>query len=165
MPAHTLAWWFITRALSRDPDFVIGHHTEPYLRRWWIIPRNPLFNVYVHQILRSDDDRALHDHPWPNVSWLLAGSYTEVVPARRGQRPSADFAPGGVRKIKRYTDDVVFRWPWQSHRLEVTSGACWTLFITGPRVRRWGFRCAHGWRHWKIFTDPAAKGRVGRGCD
>jgi hypothetical protein len=49
----------------------------PALRRHLLIPRNPIFNVYLHHFLRSDDDRALHDHPWINLSLLLDGCYLE----------------------------------------------------------------------------------------
>ena len=28
----------------------------------------------------------------------------------------------------------------------------WSLFITGPVIREWGFHCPNGWRHWKQFT-------------
>jgi hypothetical protein len=55
--------WFKKIAGSRPPDFVIGGDS-PYMLRWWIIPRNKFFNIYLHRFLRSDDDRALHDHPW-----------------------------------------------------------------------------------------------------
>ncbi|WP_287865143.1 hypothetical protein [Achromobacter sp.] len=62
--------WLLGRLLRRHawrrpPDFVIGDAADPYLRRGWIISRNPVFNLYLHQFLRSDDDRALHDHPGP----------------------------------------------------------------------------------------------------
>lgn len=43
-------------------DFTIGGHERPYLLRWFIIPRNRFFNIYLHKFLRSDDDRALLDH-------------------------------------------------------------------------------------------------------
>ena len=62
---------------GRDPDFVIGPKDAPYLQRWWLIPRNRWFNVYLHHILHSDDDRALHDHMYFNVSVLLRGRYVE----------------------------------------------------------------------------------------
>jgi len=61
----------------RPPDFVIGPSEMPYLRRWWIIPRNRFFNIYLHQFLHSDDDRALHDHMYINLSILLRGRYIE----------------------------------------------------------------------------------------
>ncbi len=43
----------------RKPDFtVIGQGTEevPYLQRWWVIPRNRWFNIYLHKFQHSDDD-------------------------------------------------------------------------------------------------------------
>jgi hypothetical protein len=147
------------------PDFVIGDPRNPYLLRWWLIPRNPWFNIYLHKILRSDDDRALHDHPWWNVSVLLRGSYDEVVPSYPYQHPMWDYGLYGTRTYRRRQGQLVFRRPHYAHRLVVRPGEpCWTLFITGPRVREWGFRCAHGWLHWQKFTHPADKGQIGQGC-
>lgn len=68
----------IARAQRRLPDFVIGGHANPYLLRWWLIPRNRVFNIYLHKFLRDDDDRALHDHPWFWCSIMLRGEYVEV---------------------------------------------------------------------------------------
>lgn len=140
----------------RAPDQVIGGLARPYLRRWFLIPRNPLVNVYLHQFLRSDDDRALHDHPWVNLSILLAGSYTEHT-----------IEAGGVHvRRRRRAGDWVARGARAAHRIELHAGPCWTLFITGPRVRSWGFHCPGGWRHWRDFTNPAGGGRtIGRGCE
>lgn len=172
-----LAHWLIDRAYRRDPDIVIGGEASPYLRRWWLIPRNPFFNVYLHQFLRSDDDRALHDHMYFNCSIVLRGRYFEHT-----------IAAGGVHhRTTRIAGDVVFRSPWKAHRIELfrrwlppvllPDGSlsrqsigelpCWSLFITGPRLREWGFHCPKaGWIHWRAFTDPATQGRtVGRGCD
>lgn len=141
----------------RAPDFVVGSALSPYLRRWWVIPRNRWFNIYLHQFLRSDDDRALHDHPWWWLSVMLRGHYTEHT-----------IAAGGVHRQKRYVAGCVrLHSPWFAHRLEVQPQAsCWSLFITGPRVREWGFHCSRGWVSWRRFTDPATNGAtVGRGCD
>jgi hypothetical protein len=84
--ARLVAW-----GMNRVPDFVIGGEQRPYLLRHFVIPRNPLFNVYLHCFLRSDDDRAHHDHPWLfNMSWLLDGEYIEHTIARGGgSRPNA----------------------------------------------------------------------------
>lgn len=153
----TFADRLIARVTRRPPDFVIGGEERPYLRRWWVIPRNPVFNVYLHEFLRSDDDRALHDHPWANVSVLLRGEYVEHVP--EGARP------------RRAGDVVVRLLGSMRHRIELVRDragaerACWTLFITGPRYRAWGFACEHGWVHWKDFTAPRDRGAIGRGCD
>lgn len=138
-------------ARARSPDFVIGGHEAPYLLRWWLLPRNPVFNVYVHQFLRSDEDRALHTHPWLfNASWLMEGNYREWTAAGATERAAGDFK---------------FRWGPAAHRIELTHDVCWTLFITGPRARKWGFLCPQGFVHWKLFTAADDKGAVGRGCD
>ena len=134
-----------------QPDRIIGGVESPYLMRWHVIPRNRWCNVYFHWFLRSDDDRALHDHPWVNVSIILSGRYLEH---RRG-RPA----------VMRESGQVVARLPTSAHRIELVAGPVWTLFLTGPFRREWGFHCPQGWRHWRDFTSGANGERVGKGCD
>ena len=142
----------IDRNLKRAPDFIIGDPRRPYMLRWFLIPRNRFFNVYHHRILRSDDDRALHDHPWWSLSIVLDGQMLEVL-------------PDDVRRQLR-EGDIVLRRADSAHRLELRDHAwCHTLFITGPRIREWGFHCPQGWKHWKDFTAPGDSGQVGKGCD
>lgn len=136
-------------AERHTPDFVIG---AGYLYRWWLIPRNPICNIYLHQIRADDDDRALHTHPWINCSIVLDGGYWEHV--------------SGGKAIPRRAGSIVFRWPSTAHRLElVNSQPAWTLFITGPRVREWGFWCGERFVHWRDFTAPGKPGQIGRGCE
>mgnify|MGYP000066528385 CR=1 FL=1 len=52
-----------------------------------------------------------------------------------------------------------------AHRIELVAGPVWTLFLTGPFRREWGFHCPQGWRHWRDFTSGANGERVGKGCD
>lgn len=161
----------LVRALTRiadvrQPDLVIGETHRPYLRRWYVWPRNRWCNLYLHQILRSDDDRALHDHPWWNASLILAGIYIEHT-----------IAAGGVhRRTPRDAGTLVVRGARRAHRLEVPElswlppdcdrdGGVWTLFLTGPRLRAWGFHCPGGWRAWQDFTAGDHGERIGRGCD
>lgn len=139
---------------GRAPDVEIGGSENPYLRRWFLIPRNRWFNIYLHHFCRSDDDRALHDHPWWNLSVLLRGQYVEHT-----------IEPGGVnRRTTRVAGEMKLRRAKAAHRIELTDGPCWTLFITGPRVRDWGFHCPQGWRHWRIFTSGPNGETIGRGC-
>lgn len=142
-------------AAARAPDFVIGGQEDPYLLRWWLLPRNPVFNVYVHLFLRSDDDRATHDHPWANCSILLQGEYTEHT-----------IAAGGVhhRQVLK-AGDWKFRMSGRmAHRIELHAGSCWTLFITGPAYRTWGFHCTNRWVPWNEFVDARDAGSIGKGC-
>jgi len=147
------------RRIFRKPDFVIGDPDDPYLLRWWVIPRNRRFNIYLHCFCRSDDDRALHDHPWRNMSILLSGSYIEHM-------------SGGVQKLRKpWRPWAFWRLPVRraesAHRVELIDGRrVWTLFVTGPVCREWGFHCPQGWRHHKEFISVVPGGNtIGRGCE
>lgn len=140
----------------READFVIGPPSNPYLMRWWLVPRNPLLNVYLHYIIKSDDDRALHDHPWPSLSLMIYGELGEYYKDGDSVR---------YREIRE--GQWVRRRAAFAHRLVVAPGTlgAWTVFITGPRVRSWGFHCPQGWRHHREYTLPSDSGQVGRGCE
>lgn len=153
----------------RPPDLEIGGATNPYLRRWFVIPRNRLANIYLHQFLRDDDDRALHDHPWPNLSIVLRGMYQEVAFARR-PRQGEPLPPTVIRQ--RRAGQWVGRHARTAHRVVLPRDAagrpqpCWSLFLTGPNWRSWGFWCPAGrWVHWRKFTAGPRGELVGRGCD
>lgn len=155
---HGLAWF--KRWFTGKPHQVIGDGS-PYLLRWYVIPRNPLLNIYVHKFLRSDDDRALHDHPWWFVSLVLRGGYVEVHEADHGKtmalcrtsildwgspfrsrmvafRPATwrhrVVLPHELRQVQ-YADGT-----W-SRETQMVEKPCWTLIVTGPKVREWGFWC------------------------
>lgn len=146
-------------AANRPPNFIVGA-TDPqgaYLRRWYLLPRNTVCNIYLHHFLRSDDDRALHDHPWHWASLLLRGRYVEHT-----------IAAGGVHQRRmRQAGSLKLAGPKRAHRVELIGHeTCWTLFITGPRVRDWGFHCPdRGWVHFMRFTKPGSVGERGPGCD
>lgn len=155
--------------IFRSPDIQIGGTDDPYLERWFLIPRNRYFNIYLHRFLRDDDDRALHDHPWVSLS-IIVGSklkdcrykfkagLTEIYKDRFGFERKRDLGFGRL----------TFRKATFAHRLIVRERGTLTIFVTGPRVREWGFHCPRGWRHWKVFTSYTVSGdstRVGRGCD
>lgn len=147
--------WWQRIAASRPPDFLVGGKEDPYMRRWWVIPRNNYFNIYLHHFRHSDEDRALHDHPSANLSILLQGTYTEWT-----------IAAGGVhRKVVRRAGDFKFRFAHTAHRIELHNGECWTLFINGWKWRRWGFHCPAGWKPWEEFVNKDDPGAVGPGCD
>jgi len=150
--------WLLAIADRRGPNFTVkrGETDEVYLERWWVIPRNRWFNIYLHHFIGSDDDRALHDHPWISLSFLLQGSYVEHT-----------ILKGGTHQRRRYSaGHVIFRRATHTHRIEIDPGTdAWTCFITGPVIREWGFHCPAGWRHFKLFTDTRDYGKTGRGCD
>lgn len=152
----------IYNAFRRPPDFIVGGWDNPYMLRWWIIPRNRFFNIYLHKFLRDDEDRALHDHPWPSLSIIIKGGYLEHL------------QNGSMRMCGRFT--TIFRRSTHRHRIELFKPAnrpchernglpAWTIFITGPRIREWGFWCGgERFVHWQEFTSPDDKGKTGKGC-
>lgn len=169
--------------IKRPPDFIIGGEENPYMLRWWLIPRNRNMNVYLHKILRNDADIALHDHPWDNLSIVLKGQYLERTLSPEGLVEWLSYATKYHDKAQehdgltaarnlysahdyqqtayvRRAGTIVFRRARTPHRLELIDGKpCWSLFITGPNVRKWGFHLAAGWRHYREVVDPDEPGQ------
>jgi hypothetical protein len=139
--------WFERYAHFHKPDRLIGSKNNPYMHRWHLIPYNFWFNIYLHRFLRSDEDRALHDHPSWNISCILQGEYTEETIAAGGVHYSTIMKAGSWK----------FRFARAAHRIHLHAGPCWTLFIMGPKLRTWGFHCINGWRSRREFDE--------KGCD
>jgi hypothetical protein len=173
---------FLKRVLGRffrSPDVIIGSPENPYLLRWHVIPRNRFFNIYLHKFLRDDDDRALHDHPWASCSIILRGGYIEHTPrgifkrkvGKLYTRKATDahriqLFKAGALDINFMPHDIqAFQNYERINSLYVKTQPVWTIFITGPKVREWGFHCRQGWRHWREFCNPMNSGEVGRGCE
>lgn len=122
--------------VSRPPDFVL----PGYLLRWHLV-RTRWGCLYVHRIIGSDDDRALHDHRSWNVSLLLAGEYREHL-------------QGYI--VLRDAGDVVPRRATTPHRLELIGQSALTMFLTGPHQRDWGFVTEAGWVQHVAFLEARA---------
>jgi hypothetical protein len=157
-------------AIQRAPDFMVGGVDDPYLCRWHLLgskPRAPggkaisrsilgLAYPYLHCFRRSDDDRALHDHPAASISLILWGSCVEIYARPDGSHHARTLRAG----------DFVLRSATMAHRIIIAPGAdCWTLFVFGYRWREWGFHCPNGWIPWQRFTKAGAPGEIGPGCE
>ena len=143
---------------------------DPYLVRYTIISTR-WFRLFVHKILRSDDDRDLHDHPWPFWTLILWGRYTEHVPILPVQfmdckmiTKSRKFGPGSLirhRASDCHRLDLEVDWkhkppePGQRYGTS-TAGSfkpVWTLFFAGIRRRDWGFHTPNGWVQWEEYVN------------
>jgi len=166
----------------REPDVILRYAVDEeksdgeekrgndiYLKRWYLIrPYTWGFNIYLHQFMGSDEDRSLHDHPWWSLGIILWGSYLEHMP----KDPDKWIIENDRTEIikQRYPLVPVYRKPEAIHRIELlrnpngTEKSVWTLFITGPKIREWGFWCPFGFRHNYDFLDRS-KTRRGIGCD
>jgi hypothetical protein len=153
------------RIFWREPDVVLYNQKNDsvYLRRWYVIPRNNFGNIYLHNFLSSDEDRALHDHPWWNISILLSGCYFEHIPKDSKKWIEENDRTQIVKK--RYPFIPIFRNSESIHKIElIQNKPIWTLFITGPVAREWGFYCPNFWRHHNEFLDKTGS-KNGKGCE
>jgi hypothetical protein len=155
--------WF-----TRPPDVVIGPPDSPYMLRWHLFQRNRWFNIYLHKFVKDDADRDLHDHQYWYLSLMLSGGYYEETDVH-GVRCKRWIGPGSV-SVRRPTHahrvtlrrqqwrdpltaplsvDEMKAWIWSGVFRIIPA---WTISVTGPRVREWGFHTAEGWIHWKEFV-------------
>lgn len=163
------------------PDLIIGPREAPQTLRWHI------FNLFgwqfaIHKWLRSDSDRAPHDHKADNVSVIFNGGYFETI--RVWLEDDVPVKPGDEWKLTYdgnfYRDVTRFRWPLVPyfrkaetlHRVSLLDDKpVWTLWIRGPQRREWGYWCDNrGWVHNEVYNKKAdyyAEGvsEVGQGCD
>lgn len=142
---NKIIFGIIKRITNRPPDVVVD---KDYMDRWYIIPRNKIMNIYFHRFYGSDAPIP-HDHPWWSLSWILQGSYRE-------------FTPEKGMCIKR-EGSITLRNAKQLHYIEINEPA-YTLFITGPRIRDWGFQCESGWVHFREYIKRRGSSRLANGC-
>lgn len=126
---------------SHRPCKIITYDGQDILRRYHLLELPGGMTLVLHQFVRSDPDRGLHDHPWSfGASFVLAGGYFErrvsafdgPVGKDKAQVPIQEtwFAPGRFNTFN--GEDY--------HRVFVPTGQdAWTLFLSGPRIKTWGF--------------------------
>lgn len=121
---------------------VVGNPDCPHFRRWRLV--TPWFGIRLHHFVGPDGDRPPHDHPFAFVTLVLWGSYRDV---------SAD----GVDRLR--AGSVRIRPAEHTHRVE-TDGA-WTLVLSGPMTRPWGF-----WVDGRFMPHKIYRARYGHApCD
>ena len=123
-----LSRWYLTSAQGDvDPDlFDARTETTP---EW--LPK-----LFLHRFHRSDDDHALHSHPWRwAVAYVLVGGYSEE--RRVGdQVVRRDVRPGCLNFF--FFSDTF-------HRVDLYEEDAWSLFLVGPKT-------GDGWHFWDRDT-------------
>lgn len=124
---------------------IIGPVNDPLLIRY-VLWRLPVIGMYLHNMRRSDYDRANHNHPWSWVSLVLKGGYWEWHDQTLDGKNVKEWrGPGSV---------LVRPAQWR-HRFELpitatlTPQPSWTLVIVGRRCQKWGFFLPDGWCWWR----------------
>jgi hypothetical protein len=138
---------------------ILGRDGSLYMRRWRVagyrarLPGLGGFNLMIHRIVRPDEDRDPHDHPWWFVSLLFLGRYIEER-----------FGPDGTRfeVVSRRPGGLARRAATDLHRIDtLPDGEAWTLVLTGPRARKWGFMTPGGWvQHDRYFVSAGFPEKV-----
>lgn len=157
-PLFDLAADRVIAQAKKTPYF----HLTNYMNRWWLFGGSHRTRDYredkelewtrkeidekigayvaarVHNILSSDYDGALHDHPWPFATVILKGGYFEITPLDQNQPASEDAY--NYQRIWRGKGSVIFHKANDRHRLEVPAGgSATTLFFMGSKAQGWGF--------------------------
>jgi hypothetical protein len=137
-------------------------HLPGYMERYWLVKPNSWFPfaVRIHHILRSDDDRHMHDHPWRWCSMILRGHYYELTPASHEdlslrRRELVLHVDGERVAIRRYNSGAIrIRQATARHKLVLDSGSSvWSLFIMGRQVQTWGFYTPEGKVPWFEYLN------------
>lgn len=98
----------------------VGDPVCPYLiRSVW---QTRWFSVRLHHWLFGDDPRAMHDHGWNFIVIVLRGSYWDITETGK------QLMKPGMIQYRR-----------AEHKHTVDTKGCWTLVLTGPIIRPWGF--------------------------
>lgn len=138
----------------------------PYLSRWYLI-RNSIVGVFLHCFHRSDEERALHDHPWSFFVIILWRGYWEhyevKVPCIFCLGKGHNFFVENIRcsqckgrgwkwrprKKRKWPGMMMYRPALWKHRVELIDGKpSWSLFIRFRKIRDWGFHTKDGWIQW-----------------
>lgn len=126
---------------------------------WW--RDHGIGAVRVHEIVAGDDSRAFHDHPWAFLAIGLSGSYIEETPdpglVEHDELGAVTHCPlPGIwwNRKRRFTAPFVnVKRATDLHVLDVHDGPVWTLFLTRPKTRSWGFAGPFGWMGWRDFDS------------
>lgn len=123
---------------------VIGDEACPLMKRWGL--NTPIGSVRLHHFLRGDNERHLHDHPWWFVTFVIRGGYEDVTFCDRCGGTGGDEqrdGPCSTCRGERYVTERLrpgsIRFRPALHRHAVRTEDAWSIVITGPLARTWGF--------------------------
>lgn len=84
------------------------------------------FNVYLHRLRCPNNVDFCHDHPWRFWAFLLIGGYKEEL--------------NGAPARWRYPGSVLYRPETCKHNVWTGDRTNWSIIVTGPKMREWGFQ-------------------------
>lgn len=148
--------WLIRRA-QRTPYTHIYKNDELYMERYWLFNPYPvessgqrpgllssLPSIRLHKIMRPDQDRHLHDHPWNARTFILRGHYCEMR------------SDGEYRGLHA-GDTATIRFGEYHAITSISEGGVWTLFVTGKYRGTWGFLVNGVKVQWRTYLGLKGK--------
>lgn len=105
----------------------LGKTECPYVERWVIETR--WFSIRLHKWLGHDDLRNLHDHAWNYIAMVISGGYVEYL--------DKDQKDGSIFEMRPWKP--VYRDAERRHAVHPYIKPTWSILVTGPETREWGF--------------------------
>ena len=112
----------------------IPRNDRPYLERYFAAGWSPTNRrsgpaIFLHHFVASDSND-VHSHPWGwSASLILVGGYREERCGPGGQVIVREYHPGDVNVLE--ANDT--------HRIDLLSADCWTVFLAGQYEHAWAF--------------------------
>lgn len=115
-------------------------HVLPYKEIGWqdigevfyryTLIKSSWFNVYLHQLDAPKwHPVGCHDHPWWFVTLLIKGGYLENNKGLLSRK---------------YPGQILYRSADYTHDVTTPYGRSWSIVLTGPKSRNWGFMKCEG---------------------
>jgi hypothetical protein len=131
---------------------------ELHFRRYRLLS-TPWFNVYIHNIRKSDEDAHPHDHPWGFIAIMFWGSYLEEW---LGAYEDWMYWNGWeLRKDIRSFGSLYWHPAKDFHKITLRSRSVWTLVFASSRKQPgWGYQTRNGWIDFKTYRQLKRAGQL-----
>lgn len=148
--------WLVSR--TTVADFLIKRaqstpyaHLDGYMNRWWLFNGyDPLDksksrgrwlpSIRIHHILRADNARHMHDHPWNARTIILRGAYSEE-------------RLDGSCYLRTVGSTAKLNYGEFHHITHVTEGGVWTMFLSWRYKGTWGFNVDGKKVPWREYEE------------
>jgi hypothetical protein len=127
---------------------IISKKGELHFQRYRLLA-TPFLNIYVHRLCKSDREKHMHDHPWSFITLILWRGYMEYM----------ESYPEG---ISRKWLHIVYHKAEEVHKFKLLdeTKSTWTLVITGPRRREWGYKVGSDWFDNQTYRELKQKNEL-----
>jgi len=135
-----IIWDNVMDSAGRRRVIMDRSNKEPYLIRYYLLFKDrgdQKFNIFIHKIVKGDDDENMHDHPWGFFTLILSGGYNEKILNKDKQETTHRRRPGYYHYVSaKHTHTIT---------LDENSTPCWTLFFPFKKEKKWGFYVKDKW--------------------